>query len=184
MKSLANNFLIAMPGLDDKNFSHSVTLICHHDDEGAMGVVINQPLDLSMAELFNTAGFATDKLLHPGHPVWYGGPVRQEHLFVLHDSQQQWDNTFQINNDLFLTTSVDFLEAMAEGHEPDHYLLALGCAGWAPAQLEHEMLENSWVYAAADNEVIFNTSASSRWENAAKLADIDLSKMSYYSGKA
>lgn len=183
VKSLANHFLIAMPGLDDENFGHSVTLICHHDDGGAMGVVINQALDLTVAELFSNAGLATDKLLHPGHPVWYGGPVRQEHLFVLHDSQQ-WDNTLQINSDLYVTTSADFLEALAEGHDPGRYLLALGYAGWGASQLEYEMSENSWVYATADNEVIFNTSANRRWNAAASLADIDLSKMSYYSGKA
>ena len=183
VKSLANHFLIAMPGLDDENFGHSVTLICHHDEEGAMGIVINQALDLTVAELFSNAGLATDKLLHPSHSVWHGGPVRQEHLFVLHDSLQ-WNNTIQINSNLYLTTSADFLEALAEGQEPGHYLLALGCAGWSPSQLEYEMSENAWIYAAADNEVIFNTSEDRRWNAAARLAGIDLSKMSYYSGKA
>jgi putative transcriptional regulator len=184
VKSLANHFLIAMPGLNDENFGHSVTLICHHDDEGAMGVVINQQLDISVAELFNNAGLATAKLLHPGHPVWFGGPVSQEHLFVLHDCVHKWENTLHINDDLCLTTSADFLEALAAGQEPGQYLLALGCAGWGPDQLEHEMSENSWVYATADNEVIFSTPSSDRWQAAARLADIDLSKMSYYSGKA
>jgi putative transcriptional regulator len=183
VKSLANHFLIAMPGLEDENFSHSVTLICHHDEEGAMGVVINQALDLTVAELFSKAGLATDKLLHPSDFVWHGGPVRQEHLFVLHDSQQ-WNNTLQINSNLYLTTSADFLEALAEGQEPGRYLLALGCAGWGASQLEYEMSENAWVYAAVDNEVIFNISADRRWNAAASLAGIDLSKMSYYSGKA
>lgn len=184
VKSLTSHFLIAMPGLDDENFGHSVTLICHHDDEGAMGVVINQPLDVTIAELFSNTGLATDRLLHPDHPVWFGGPVRQQHLFVLHDSNHTWDNTLQINNDLCLTTSADFLDALAAGQELGRYLLALGCAGWAPAQLEYEMSENSWVYAPADNELIFNTSTDKRWESAARLAGIDLSKMSYYSGKA
>ena len=95
MKSLTNHFLIAMPTLDDENFGHSVTLICHHDDDGAMGVVINQPLDLSVAELFNNAGLSTAKLLRPEHSVWYGGPVRQENLFILHDSHRQWEQTIQ-----------------------------------------------------------------------------------------
>ena len=184
MKSLTNHFLIAMPTLDDENFGHSVTLICHHDDEGAMGVVINQPLDLTVAELFSNAGLSTAKLLHPEHSVWYGGPVRQENLFILHDSHRQWEQTIQINNNLKLTTSVDFLEALVDGVEAGHYLLALGCAGWAPGQLEYEMSENSWVYAAAENNIIFNTPSKQRWQAAASLADIDLSKMSYYSGQA
>ena len=184
VKSLANHFLIAMPSLEDENFGHSVTLICHHDDEGAMGVVINQPLDVSVAELFSNASLATGQLLHPAHPVWFGGPVRQEHLFVLHDKEHKWDNTLQVSDDLYLTTSADFLEALTDGQELGQYLLALGCAGWAPGQLEHEMSENSWVYATADNQLIFNTPTSERWESAARLADIDLTKMSYYSGKA
>ena len=149
-----------------------------------MGVVINQPLDVSVAELFNNAGLATGKLLHPVHPVWFGGPVRQQNLFVLHDQNHKWDNTLQINDDLYLTTSADFLEALTEGRELGNYLLALGCAGWAPGQLEYEMSENSWVYAIVGNKVIFNTPAENRWEAAASLAKIDLTKMSHYSGKA
>ena len=141
MKSLANHFLIAMPGLIDEDFGLSVTLICHHDSEGAMGVVINQQLDVSVAELFNNDGLATDQLVHPGHPVWFGGPVRQEHVFVLHDSNHMWNNTLLINDDLCLTTSADFLETLAEGQDPGKYLLALGCAGWAPDQLEYDMSE-------------------------------------------
>ncbi|MCK5360890.1 MAG: YqgE/AlgH family protein [Gammaproteobacteria bacterium] len=173
-----------MPTLDDENFGHSVTLICHHDEEGAMGVVINQPLELSVAELFSDAGLATNKLLHPEHPVWFGGPVRQENLFILHDSHQQWQQTIQVSKDLYLATSFDFLEALADGMEMENYLLALGCAGWAPGQLEYEMAENSWVYAAAQKDIIFNTSSELRWQAAASLAGIDLSKMSYYSGQA
>ena len=184
MKSLSNHFLIAMPALDDENFGHSVTLICHHDEEGAMGVVINQPLDLSVAELFSNAGLKTNKLLHPEHSVWYGGPVRQDNLFILHDTPQLWQQSMQINNNLNLTTSIDYLEALADGMEAGHHLLALGCAGWEAGQLEYEMAENSWVYAAAQNDIIFNTPSERRWQAAASLADIDLSKMSYYSGQA
>jgi putative transcriptional regulator len=184
LKSLANHFLIAMPALDDENFGHSVTLICHHDEEGAMGVVINQPLVLSVAELFSNAVLTTNKLLHPEHSVWYGGPVRQENLFILHDGQQQWQQTIQVNKNLNLTTSADYLEALAEGMEIENSLLALGCAGWAPGQLEYEMSENSWVYAVAENSIIFDTPSEKRWHAAASLADIDLTKMSYYSGQA
>ncbi len=184
MKSLANHFLIAMPSLQDENFGHSVTLICHHDDEGAMGVIINQPLQLTVAELFSDAGLPTNKLVIPDQPVWHGGPVRPDHVFALHDNSHQWDNTLQIGDELRLTTSADFLEALAEGEKIEHYLLTLGYAGWAASQLEREMSENSWVYAIADRRLIFETAVEKRWQAAASLAGIDLSKMAYYSGSA
>ncbi|MFW2439018.1 MAG: YqgE/AlgH family protein [Arenicellales bacterium] len=184
MKSLANHFLIAMPSLQDESFAHSVTLICHHDDEGAMGVVINQPLQLTVAELFSDAGLPTENLQHPARPIWHGGPVRPDHVFALHDASHEWDNTLTIGDELRLTTSADFLEALAGGEKIANYLLALGYAGWAPSQLELEMSENAWVYAAADKQVIFETAVEKRWEAAASLAGIDLSKMSFYSGKA
>ena len=184
MKSLANHFLIAMPGLADENFNHSVTLICHHDDEGAMGIIINQPLGLTLQELFSDSGLQTDKLHHPGQAVFFGGPVRRDHLFFLHDSSQPWEQSLLINKDLYLTTSTDFLSALAAGETIDNHLVALGYAGWGPGQLEHEMIENSWVYAEANNEIIFQTAAEKRWEAAASLAGIDLNKMTYYSGSA
>ncbi len=174
-----------MPALQDETFSHSVTLICHHDDAGAMGIIINQPLQLDLNELFSNAGLATEKLKQPGAPVWHGGPVQQDHVFALHEaSLQQWENTQTVSDELSLTTSADFLEALAAGKKTGHYLLALGYAGWASAQLEHEMSENSWVYAEANKEIIFETAVENRWKAAAALANIDLSKMSYYSGSA
>ncbi len=173
-----------MPSLQDENFGHSVTLICHHDDDGAMGIIINQPLHLSVAELFSDAELPTENLLHPADSIWHGGPVRPDHAFVLHDTSHEWNNTLQISDELSLTTSADFLEALAAGEKIDHYLLALGYAGWASHQLELEMSENSWVYATANKQVIFETTVEKRWETAANLAGIDLNKMSYYSGNA
>lgn len=173
-----------MPSLQDENFSHSVTLICHHDDEGAMGIIINQPLQLSVNELFSDAELPTENLQLPADTIWHGGPVRQDHVFALHDASHEWDHTLQIGDDLRLTTSVDFLQALAKGEQIDHYLLALGYAGWASSQLEIEMSDNAWVYAAADKKLIFETAVEKRWQAAAGLAGIDLNKMSYYSGKA
>jgi len=173
-----------MPSLQDDNFAHSVTLICHHDDDGAMGIIINLPLQLSVAELFSDAGLPAENLLHPADSIWHGGPVRPDHVFALHDASHQWENTLPIGDELRLTTSADFLEALAAGENINHYLLALGYAGWASSQLEFEMSENSWVYAAADKQVIFETAVEKRWEAAASLAGIDLNKMSYYSGNA
>lgn len=173
-----------MPSLQDEDFSHSVTLICHHDEEGAMGIVINQPLQLSVAELFNDAGFATEKIEYPAASVWHGGPVRPDHVFALHGADQDWENTLHIGDDLRLTTSADFLDALEAGKKMGNFLLAMGFAGWAPSQLEYEMSENSWLYAAADKQVIFETAVQKRWQAAAGLVGIDLNKMSYYSGKA
>jgi putative transcriptional regulator len=184
VNSLANHFLIAMPGLHDSNFSRSVTVICHHDAEGAMGIIINQPLDLTVTELFSEAALPTEKLAHPERPVCYGGPVHTDHLFTLHDCSSEWESTLKINDNLSLTTSPDFLESLSRGKVSCQYMLALGYAGWGAGQLETEMLENSWIYATIDNDIIFNTGAAGRWEAAARLAGIDLSRIASYSGKA
>ncbi len=149
-----------------------------------MGIIINQPMQLSVAELLSDAGLQAEKLQHPADPIWHGGPVRPDHVFALHDASHEWDNTLPVGDELRLTTSADFLKALAEGEKTGHYLLALGYAGWASSQLEFEMSENSWVYARADKQIIFETAVEKRWQAAAGLAGIDLSKMSLYSGKA
>lgn len=184
MQSLSNHFLIAMPDLRDENFERSVTLIVQHDEQGAMGLVINQPLDLQLIDLLDDAQIDSHFLQRRQQSVWSGGPVRMEQGFVLHDKPGVWQHTLKVSDELFVTTSRDLLEALASGLELENYLVLLGYAGWGAGQLEQEMAQNSWVYARASNEVIFNTPVNQRWERAAALAGIDLSRMSSYSGKA
>ncbi len=184
MQSLTNHFLIAMPSLQDPNFHQSVTLICAHDEQGCMGIVVNQPVDMSLAELFSGVNMEADKLVHPDQAIWLGGPVRTEQAFVLHRPCGEWENSLSISEDLQLTTSRDLLDALADGLDVPDCLIALGYAGWDSGQLEREMADNAWVYAAADPELVFRTPVEQRWSAAARLAGIDLSRMSTETGHA
>lgn len=184
MQSLANHFLIAMPSLADPNFRHSVTLICAHDEQGCMGIVVNQPLDMSLAELFKAAHMDSSKLVRPAQTVWLGGPVRTEQAFVLHRPGSKWDGSLSIGSELQLTTSRDLLDALADGMDLPDCFIALGYAGWDSGQLEAEMADNAWVFADSDPELIFRTPVEQRWARAAHLAGIDLERMSTETGHA
>ena len=132
--SLRNQFLIAMPALDDPNFSRTVTLICEHNDEGAMGIIINRALDITLSEVLvqlDVAGYHHD--LHK-HPVHMGGPVQESSGFVIHEPLGAWEADLEIDTDLGVSASRDILTAIAEGRGPDRWLLALGYAGWGPGR--------------------------------------------------
>lgn len=182
--SLTNHFLIAMPALADPNFSRTVTYVCEHTTEGALGIVINRPSDLRLGELFEhmemeiTAGDTMD------HWVYMGGPVQRERGFVLHSPEQAWEGSMPISPDIAITTSRDVLEALAQGRGPSRFLVALGYAGWAPGQLEEEMAHNAWLSGPADAEVIFERSSEERWQAAAALLGVDLTLISSQTGHA
>ena len=184
MQSLTNHFLIAMPSLSDPNFHQSVTLICAHDEQGCMGIVINQPLDMSLAELFSGVDMSAKKLTQPGQAIWLGGPVRTEQAFVLHRPCGDWENSLTVSDELQLTTSRDLLDALADGLDVPDCLVALGYAGWDSGQLEAEMADNAWVFAEANPDLIFNSPVEQRWARAARLAGIDLNRMSTETGHA
>lgn len=181
---LANQLLIALPSLADSPFSRSVALICQHDDDGAMGLVVNRVSEYSLAEVLgqmNVDGGSEDMR---AQPVLAGGPVHPERGFVLHDGGDQWDSTLTIGSSLFLTTSRDILEAMARGQGPDNALVALGCAGWGAGQLEQELTENDWLTAPADTELLFSLPLEDRWEAAAGRIGVDFAHLTSYSGRA
>ena len=182
--SLANQLLIALPTLADPNFSRSVTLICQHDADGAMGVTINRPSEYTLGEVFRQMGIESDDDALCARPVLAGGPVHPERGFVLHDGQREWDSTLAITDGLFVTTSRDVLEAIANGDGPALATVALGCAGWGAGQLEQELVENSWLTVPADPEVLFALPLTERWQAAADRIGVDLSRVSGYSGHA
>lgn len=184
---LSNQFLIAMPGLMDPNFHHTVTYICSHDADGALGLVINRPLELSLGELLQHLQITlADSSALYANKVFAGGPVQPEQGFVLHTPHGQWDSTLKINDDIGLTTSRDILQAAGELQEqaPQRFLLALGYAGWGAGQLEREMVENAWLSGPADTRVIFDTPISERWAAAAALLGVDLALLSSDAGHA
>ncbi len=181
---LANQLLIALPSLADPNFARSVALICQHDEDGAMGVVVNRPSEYTLGDVFEQMGIETGDAALVGQPVLAGGPVHPERGFVLHDGERAWDSTLPIADGLYLTTSRDILEAMARGDGPAHAVVALGCAGWGAGQLEHELVEDTWLTVPADAELLFGTPLEQRWQAAAGRIGIDMANLAAHSGHA
>lgn len=182
--SLTNQLLIALPSLADPNFSRSVALICQHDGDGAMGVVVNRPSEYTLGDVFEQMGIDTDDAALREQAVLAGGPVHPERGFVLHDGGREWDSSLVIGNGLYVTTSRDVLEAIASGNGPQRATVALGCAGWGAGQLEYELTENSWLTVPADAELLFDTPLDARWQAAAGRIGVDMTRVADYSGHA
>ena len=183
--NLTNQFLIAMPGLADPNFHQAVAYICAHSKEGAMGIIINRPMDsLVLGDVLSQLEFeaATDHI--SDLQVFHGGPVQRDRGFVLHRPNQKWDSTIRISDKIGVTTSRDILKAIAAGKGPKESLVALGYAGWAEGQLEDELSENTWLCTPADWKVIFRTPSERRWESATRLLGIDPKRLYPVSGHA
>ncbi len=182
--SFTNQLLIAMPGMLDPNFSTTVTLICEHNDEGALGIVINRPTTLTMGGLFEQLHVDDADPDAAEHPVLSGGPVGLERGFVLHGPDFSYENTLPVSGDIHLTLSRDIIDAMAAGKGPSKTLVALGYAGWDAGQLESEMLANSWLNVPATPEIVFDTPFAERWNHAARTLGIDISAMATDAGHA
>ena len=182
--SLTNQLLIAMPGMLDPNFSTTVTLICEHNDEGALGIVINRPLTLKLGGLFEQLDVKDADPAIAELPVLMGGPVGPERGFVLHNPGGHFENSLAVSSDICLTLSRDIIDAMASGTGPRKSLVALGYAGWESGQLEDEMLANSWLNVPATPAIVFDTPYSERWASAAKTLGIDISQISQDAGHA
>ncbi len=181
--SLRNQFLLAMPSLKDSLFARTVTYICDHNEDGAMGLILNQPLDLNLGEVLSQLNLTTTETL-AAQPILCGGPMQMERGFVLHSNDSSWDSTMAISDKLSLTASLDILEAIAAGHGPKKSLFILGYAGWGPGQLEQELEENSWLTLAGDSGLIFDTPTEIRWQMAAQQLGVDLNLVSPYAGHA
>jgi len=189
-QSLRNHFLIAMPHLEDSNFSGTVTYICEHNEDGALGIVINKPLEqLEVAELF-----AQLELPNPNSGlseyeevvshIYEGGPVHHERGFIVHTGSANWDSSLQVSDELSLTTSVDILDAIANRRGPKQFLIALGCAGWEGGQLEKELQENTWLTCPANSAVLFDSPVEGKLQAAAGLLGIDINLLSSQAGHA
>ncbi|MGH8456191.1 MAG: YqgE/AlgH family protein [Stenotrophobium sp.] len=178
-----NQFLVAMPGLEDENFDHSVTLMCEHSDEGAIGLVINRPTELKLSEMMSQMGLdhgALDQELS----VYWGGPVQPERGFVVHREPDGWESCMPMDGGLYITTSRDILRAIGLGEGPKDYIIVLGYAGWGAGQLESEILGNSWLNTPVDKAILFQTPARDRWQAATRLLGVDVTQLSNDSGHA
>lgn len=181
---LANQFLIAMPGLEDPNFFHSVTYICEHNEEGALGLVINRPLQMQLGDILQHIKLEHIEPEAKQLPVHLGGPVQQDRGFVLHEPLGDWDATLKVTERIGITSSIDILEAIAINRGPERSLIALGYAGWGAGQLEREMAENAWLSGPADPDILFSTPDAERWKAAAASLGIDLDLLSGEAGHA
>lgn len=180
---LSNQFLVAMPNVVGGEFDHTVTFLCEHNDEGAMGLVINRPTDLDLRDMLGHMGIEHSGL-KAGKPVFWGGPVQPERGFVLHRPAGDWDATLTVDEEFSITTSRDILEAIGRGEGPPEYLVTLGYAGWGGGQLEDEIRHNSWLNTPTDSTIIFGTPTGDRWAAAARLLGLDPSLLTSSAGHA
>jgi putative transcriptional regulator len=185
---LTNQFLIAMPGMADQTFDGAVVYLCEHTENGALGLVINKPIDIKLKNLFEKVELKLDRTELAEQPVFFGGPVQTERGFVLHeprsDGQAPFNSTLAVPNGLAMTTSKDVLESMAEGAGPERVLVTLGYSGWGAGQLEDEIGRNGWLTVDADPKVIFDTPIEQRYQRAVELLGIDPRMLSQEAGHA
>ncbi len=179
-----NQLLIAMPGMPDPNFETTVTLICEHTEEGALGIVINRPLDLRLADVLDQLelGAASEEI--GDTRVLAGGPVGHERGFVLHPAGQEWEATLEVSDTIRVTFSRDILAAIAAGTGPGRSLVALGYAGWDAGQLESEMMANAWLNVTATPDIVFDVPFDQRWQAAARQLGIDITRLASDAGHA
>ena len=187
--NLTNQFLIAMPGMADDNFTGAVIYLCEHTEKGALGLVINKPIDITLRNLFEKVELSLTRDDLVELPVYFGGPVQTERGFVLHERQSDasspYSSTLSIpGGGLDMTTSKDVLEAVSNGAGPKKLLITLGYSGWGAGQLEDELGRNGWLTVDATPEVIFDTPIEQRYDRALSLLGIDPRMLSQEAGHA
>ena len=187
--NLTHHFLIAMPAMADPNFTRTLTYICEHNDQGALGVVVNRPIDMTLRSLFGRLSLPIGDDGIGDAPIYFGGPVQTDRGFVLHEPMGSWQSTLKVRDAIGLTTSKDILEAVGRGEGPKRMLVTLGYAGWSAGQLEHELGQNAWLSVEAgmkrsDNDILFDMPADERLPAALGLLGIDLASLSEDAGHA
>ncbi|CAM5781649.1 MAG: YqgE/AlgH family protein [Burkholderiales bacterium] len=191
--NLTNHFLIAMPGMEDRTFARSVVYVCEHSEHGALGLIINKPGDISMADLFHKVDLPLARAELGGQPVFQGGPVQTERGFVLHEpvvaeglspDESLYASTLAVPGGLEMTTSKDVLEALSSGGGPRRVLVTLGYSAWDGGQLESEIAGNSWLTVDADAELIFDTPIEQRYERALALLGLQAWRLAPEAGHA
>ena len=186
--SLANHFLIAMPAMTDPNFSRTLTYICEHNAEGAIGIIVNRPMEMTLGNLFERVGIELEEgepqQRFSALPVHFGGPVQTDRGFVLHRPGGDWQSTLNVNTDIALTSSRDILQMMGSNAEPSEVLVSLGYAGWSAGQLEWELAQNAWLTVEAAPAVIFDLPPEERLPAAMQLLGVDFANLSEVAGHA
>ena len=183
---LTNHFLVSMPQFMDDNFARTVTLICQHDADGALGIVVNRLSAHTLGEIYQQLNIRVADHHSAAQPVFEGGPVHREFGLVVHslEPDRHWESTLRISDGLALTSSRDILVDMARGSGPRESLMSLGYAGWGPGQLEQEILQNAWFSTPVERRILFDTRGEDKWNHAASLIGMDLNKLTGQVGHA
>jgi putative transcriptional regulator len=182
--NLTHHFLIAMPHMADPYFSRALTYICEHNEQGALGIVVNRPIDMTLSSLFERLDLSLAAHGLGNSPVFFGGPVQTERGFVLHQPLGHWQATLPVREQVGLTTSRDILEAVQRGDGPERLMVTLGYSGWGAGQLENEIKENAWLTVEAQDAIIFDMPAEERLAAAMDLLGVDFATLSEEAGHA
>jgi putative transcriptional regulator len=185
MTDLTGKLLIAMPGMGDPRFEHSVVFMCSHKDDGAMGLIVNKPAaDIRLSDLLDQLDIAP-KASARDLPVHFGGPVEASRGFVLHSRDYASNlQTLAVSDDFGMTATLDVLEDIAQGDGPSRALMMLGYAGWGPGQLEAEIGMNGWLTTESDPDLVFAGEDSAKWAAALKTLGVDPLGLSSHAGRA
>jgi putative transcriptional regulator len=182
--NLTHHFLIAMPNMADPYFSRTLTYICEHNDQGALGLVVNRPIDMTLQALFERLSLSISDAAMSEAPIYFGGPVQTDRGFVLHEPAGNWQSTLRVREMIGLTTSKDILEAVGRGEGPKRMLVTLGYAGWSPGQLEQELSQNAWLTVEARDAILFDIPAEERLAQAMQLLGVDYASLQDEAGHA
>lgn len=182
--NLTYHFLIAMPNMADPHFARTLTFVCEHSEQGALGIVINRPIDMTLQALFERLSLSMGNTEIADAPIYFGGPVQTDRGFVLHTPPGNWQSTLRVRERIGLTTSRDILEAVGRGEGPAKMLVSLGYAGWAAGQLEHELKQNAWLTVEAKDAIIFDLPAEERLPAALELLGLDYARLADAAGHA
>lgn len=182
---LTDNFLIAMPAMADPYFAGSLVYVCDHTPEGAMGVIVNRPIDMTLSVLFEKVELSLEIPELADVPVYFGGPVQLDRGFVLHRPVGEWQSTMTVRgSDIGLTSSRDVLGAIGTKGQPSEIIVTLGYSGWSAGQLEDELGQNAWLSVPASHEILFDLPVEERLPAAMKKLGISFSQLSEVAGHA
>ncbi|GHU26664.1 UPF0301 protein [Betaproteobacteria bacterium] len=181
---LTDHFLIAMPAMEDNCFAKSLVYIAEHNDRGALGVIVNRPIDMTLSTLFQRIDLSFVSGSMDKQPVFFGGPVQTDRGFVLHRPLGTWQSTLAVNAQIGLTTSRDVLQSLGQAGHPSDIVVTLGYSGWASGQLEHEIGQNAWLTVPADPRILFDLPYEERLPSALELLGVDLANLAGQAGHA
>lgn len=182
--NLTDNFLIAMPALEDPYFSHALVYICEHNENGALGIIVNRPIDMDLAGLFEKIDIKLENEALARLPVYFGGPVQLDRGFVLHRPIGHWQSTLAVSAEVGLTSSRDVLASVAKDGLPTEIIVSLGYSGWDAGQLEDELAQNSWLTVPAKSTILFDLPPEERLPAAMQKLGISFSQLSDVAGHA